>query len=60
MIEHRDKDGKLLTPKEAFRQLSYQFHGMTPGRKNKARKSLNYAKNLAARGVHWFCLFSHV
>ena len=59
MLEHRDKNGKLLTPKEAFRQLSYQFHGKTPGKKNKSRKALNYAKSMAARGVHCFCLLNN-
>ena len=28
-LEYRDDQGRLLTPKEAFRQLSYRFHGRT-------------------------------
>jgi U4/U6.U5 tri-snRNP-associated protein 1 len=32
-IEYRDKTGRLLNPKEAFRQLSYRFHGQRPGKK---------------------------
>lgn len=32
-IEYKDEWGRLLTPKEAFRQLSYKFHGRKPGRK---------------------------
>jgi len=26
-LEYRDEFGRLLTRKEAFRQMSYQFHG---------------------------------
>ena len=26
-IEYRDEFGRLLKPKEAFRQMSYKFHG---------------------------------
>lgn len=51
VIEYRDKDGRLLTNKEAFRQLSYQFHGKTPGQKNKSRKNSKYTKGLANKGV---------
>ena len=51
VIEYRDKDGRLLTNKEAFRQLSYQFHGKTPGQKNKSRKNTKYTKGLANKGV---------
>lgn len=32
-LEYRDKDGRKLTQKEAFRQLSYDFHGYGPGKK---------------------------
>ena len=39
--------------------MSYQFHGKTPGKKNKSRKALNYAKSMAARGVHCFCLLNN-
>ncbi len=37
-LEHHDQEtGRLLTPKEAFRRMSYVFHGKGPG-KNKAEK----------------------
>ena len=36
-LEHRDNFGRLLNPKEAFRQLSYKFHGKQPGRKKQAK-----------------------
>lgn len=37
-LEHHDQEtGRVLTPKEAFRRMSYVFHGKGPG-KNKAEK----------------------
>lgn len=36
-IEYKDEWGRHLTPKEAFRQLSYKFHGRKPGRKKQER-----------------------
>eukprot|EP01126_Amoeba_proteus_P031054 TRINITY_DN3057_c0_g1_i2.p1 TRINITY_DN3057_c0_g1~~TRINITY_DN3057_c0_g1_i2.p1 ORF type:complete len:218 (+),score=70.98 TRINITY_DN3057_c0_g1_i2:795-1448(+) len=33
VLEYRDKDGKLMSTKEAFRYLSYSFHGKAPGKK---------------------------
>ena len=32
-LEYRDDHGRLLTPKEAFRQLSHQMRGQTPSAK---------------------------
>jgi hypothetical protein len=37
-IEYRDKMGRELTKKEAFRQLSYRFHGFGPGTKKREKK----------------------
>ncbi len=43
-VEHRDEHGNLLTKKEAYRQLSYRFHGKgsLPGvkKQEKRRKEL--------------------
>eukprot|EP00033_Pygsuia_biforma_P007016 GCRY01007955.1.p1 GENE.GCRY01007955.1~~GCRY01007955.1.p1 ORF type:complete len:137 (-),score=49.55 GCRY01007955.1:135-545(-) len=39
VLEHKDKHGNLLTPKEAFRQICYKFHGKGPS-KNKLNKRL--------------------
>lgn len=37
-LEYRDDAGRLLTPHEAFRQLTYAFHGQGPSaRKKEAR-----------------------
>ena len=35
---YRDSDGRLLTTKEAFRQISYKFHGHGPGQKKKEKR----------------------
>ena len=45
-LEYRDEQGRLLTRKEAFRQLCYQFHGFGSGRKKEEKRMgrLNDAK----------------
>jgi hypothetical protein len=35
VLEYRDDHGRLLTPKEAYRQLAYQFRGSGPSAKKK-------------------------
>ncbi|KAH3723121.1 SART-1 family protein DOT2 [Pelomyxa schiedti] len=48
-LEHTDEFGRVLTPKEAFRRLSYKFHGKCPG-KNKLDKALHkYQEELARK-----------
>lgn len=37
-LEYRDDFGRVQTPKEAFRAISWKFHGKTPGRKNMERR----------------------
>eukprot|EP01041_Mallomonas_annulata_P000463 gene463-862_t len=37
-LEYRDEYGRKLTQKEAFRQLSYRFHGHGPGQKKKEKR----------------------
>lgn len=39
ILEYRDKDGRKLTQKEAYRQLCYKFHGYGPSN-NKIEKRL--------------------
>ena len=58
VLEYRDKNGRLLSTKEAFRQFSYQFHGKSPGKKNKGKKNLNYIKSMAAKGLHSHICFN--
>eukprot|EP01038_Epipyxis_sp_PR26KG_P005488 gene5488-7599_t len=38
-IDYRDKNGMKLTQKQAFRELSYKFHGFGPGKKNKEKRT---------------------
>ena len=47
-LDYRDEFGRDLTSKEAFRQLSYRFHGQNPGKK-KAEKRLKILKEEMAR-----------
>lgn len=37
-LEYRDEHGRLLTRKEAYRNLCYQFHGHGSNKKNQERK----------------------
>lgn len=37
-LDYRDEHGRLLTRKEAFRQLSYQFHGYGSGKRKEEKK----------------------
>ena len=37
-LEYRDDNGRLLTRKEAFRQLCHQFHGYGAGKKNEEKR----------------------
>ncbi|KAH8076119.1 hypothetical protein JL721_105 [Aureococcus anophagefferens] len=36
-LEYRDADGRLLTRKEAFRQMCHKFHGKGPGKKKQEK-----------------------
>jgi len=38
-LDYLDERGRQMTPKEAFRRLSYRFHGKAPG-KNKVEKRI--------------------
>jgi len=46
-LEYRDKDGRLLTRKEAFRDLSYQFHGYGSGKRKEAKRKEQIAREQA-------------
>ena len=37
VLEYRDADGRLLTAKQAYRELSYKFHGQRPSQKVRER-----------------------
>eukprot|EP00602_Paraphysomonas_sp_CaronLab_P008497 CAMPEP_0185027142 /NCGR_PEP_ID=MMETSP1103-20130426/11931_1 /TAXON_ID=36769 /ORGANISM="Paraphysomonas bandaiensis, Strain Caron Lab Isolate" /LENGTH=816 /DNA_ID=CAMNT_0027561011 /DNA_START=222 /DNA_END=2672 /DNA_ORIENTATION=+ len=52
-LEYRDEKGRKLTQKEAFRQISYRFHGFGPGTKKKEKRNREYenqAKSSSSRG----------
>uniref|UniRef100_A0A7S2RWK0 SART-1 family protein n=1 Tax=Mucochytrium quahogii TaxID=96639 RepID=A0A7S2RWK0_9STRA len=48
VLEYRDEQGRLLTTKEAFRQMAYKFHGHGPSfkKKEKRRKELEFQNRL--------------
>uniref|UniRef100_A0A2N9GCL4 SART-1 family protein n=1 Tax=Fagus sylvatica TaxID=28930 RepID=A0A2N9GCL4_FAGSY len=37
-IDRLDEFGRTMTPKEAFRELSYRFHGKRPGKKKQEKR----------------------
>ena len=46
-LEYRDKHGRLLTQKEAFRDLCYQFHGHGAGKKREEKNLRQIAREQA-------------
>lgn len=46
-LEYRDEHGRLLTEKEAFRELSYQFHGKGMGKRKQEKKRQQIAREQA-------------
>ncbi|EQC28502.1 hypothetical protein SDRG_13830 [Saprolegnia diclina VS20] len=46
-LDYRDEFGRLLTKKEAFRQLSYRFHGHAPGKKKQEKRLKQLKEELA-------------
>ena len=38
VLEYRDKEGNKLTPKEAYRELCYKFHGRQPSQKTRDKR----------------------
>eukprot|EP01027_Heterolobosea_sp_BB2_P027053 GEZU01042246.1.p1 GENE.GEZU01042246.1~~GEZU01042246.1.p1 ORF type:complete len:608 (+),score=243.58 GEZU01042246.1:939-2762(+) len=45
-LEYRDKFGRLLTQKEAFRELSHKFHGKLPGKNKQDKLRKKYLQEL--------------
>lgn len=39
-LDKYDEFGRRLTPKEAFRQMCWRFHGMPPGKAKRVRLAL--------------------
>lgn len=48
-LDYRDEFGRLLTKKEAFRLLSYKFHGHEPGKKKKEKRLKQLKEELEAQ-----------
>ena len=46
-LEYRDKHGRLLAKKEAYRDLCYQFHGHGSSKKNEERRQKQMARDQA-------------
>ncbi|RHZ39243.1 hypothetical protein DYB26_004840 [Aphanomyces astaci] len=46
-LDYRDEFGRLLTKKEAFRRISYRFHGHTPGKKKQEKRLKQIKEELA-------------
>ena len=38
VLEHKDEFGRVMNPKEAFKQLSWRFHGQKPGKKKTEKR----------------------
>ena len=48
-LTKKDEFGRVLTPKEAFRQLSHSFHGIQPSQNTKEKRMKQIAKELAQK-----------
>lgn len=50
-LEYRDSHGRLLTRKEAYRELCYQFHGHGSGKRKEEKKLQQIAREQAEASV---------
>eukprot|EP00397_Hematodinium_sp_SG-2012_P012625 GEMP01012801.1.p1 GENE.GEMP01012801.1~~GEMP01012801.1.p1 ORF type:complete len:596 (+),score=169.41 GEMP01012801.1:36-1790(+) len=48
-LEYRDKFGRVQNAKEAFRTISWKFHGKMPGHKNYERRLQRYEREMMLR-----------
>lgn len=51
-LEYRDDFGRVQTPKEAFRAISWKFHGKVPGRKNMERRLLRLENEMRLKTMN--------
>jgi len=51
-LEYRDDYGRVQTPKEAFRAISWKFHGKVPGRKNLERRLLRLENEMRLKAMN--------
>merc|ERR1711957_201915 len=50
-LEYRDDFGRVQTPKEAFRAISWKFHGKVPGRKNMEKRILRLENEMKLKSM---------
>ncbi|XP_037488097.1 SART-1 family protein DOT2 [Triticum dicoccoides] len=48
-IERMDEFGRVMTPKEAFRDLSHKFHGKGPGKMKLEKRQKKYQDDMKAK-----------
>ena len=48
-LTQRDEFGRVMTPKERFRTLCHQFHGIFPSKNKEAHRQRKYLEDVAAR-----------
>ncbi|KAI7842246.1 hypothetical protein COHA_003887, partial [Chlorella ohadii] len=48
-LTRKDEYGRILTPKEAFRQLCYRFHGIQPSKNTRERRAKKAAEEVAKK-----------
>lgn len=50
-LTRRDEYGRIITPKEAYRQLCYDFHGIRPSKNTLEKRKRQVEKEMAKRNV---------
>jgi len=48
-LQYHDEYGRKMTQKQAFRQLSWKFHGKGPSKKNREKRMLEVEKQMAEK-----------
>lgn len=48
-LTRKDEYGRILTPKEAFRQLCYRFHGIQPSKNSREKRQKKAAEEVAKK-----------
>ncbi|KAI3429836.1 hypothetical protein D9Q98_010149 [Chlorella vulgaris] len=48
-LTRKDEYGRILTPKEAFRQLCYRFHGIQPSKNSREKRAKKAAEEVAKK-----------
>ena len=46
-LDYYDEYGRKMTQKQAFRQMSWKFHGKCPSKKNREKRMLEVEKQMA-------------